>query len=97
MSAKSVAQPLGASRKSPRLLSYEDLKDKGIKFSRQWILQLMKEKKFPQTIALGTGHSVAFIESEIDSWIEERIAERDNSGFTDRLEVLNRSAKKASA
>jgi predicted DNA-binding transcriptional regulator AlpA len=95
MSAKDIqrAEPLGATRKSPRILSYSDLRDRGIKFSRQWILQLMKEKKFPQTIALGAGHSVGFIETEIDKWIEDRIAERDNSGFTDRLDDLNEKKK----
>jgi prophage regulatory protein len=64
-------------RKSPKILSYEDLKARGIKFSRQWIVHLMKEGKFPRTVMLGQGHSVGFIESEVDEWIEKLIAERD--------------------
>jgi prophage regulatory protein len=64
--------------KSQRILSYQDLKDRGIKFSRQWIVHLMKEGKFPKTVMLGQGHSVGFIESEIDAWIEKLIAERDD-------------------
>ncbi len=98
MSAKVIQRPVqqpAASRKPPCLLSYEDLKARGIKFSRQWILQLMKEGKFPKTVAVGAGHSVGFIESEIDAWIENLIAERDDSGFTNRLDNLKetRNAK----
>jgi prophage regulatory protein len=87
MSAKAVPQPKHQARqldeiperhKPPKILSYEDLKDRGIKFSRQWIVQLMKEGKFPKTVMLGAGHSVGFIESEIDEWIEKLIAERDD-------------------
>ena len=55
----------------------QEIKDRGIKFSRQWIAHLMKENKFPKTVMLGQGHSVGFIESEIDEWIENLIRERD--------------------
>jgi predicted DNA-binding transcriptional regulator AlpA len=78
MSAKAIQQPEPDRRTSPRILSYQDLKDRGIKFSRQWIVHLMKEGKFPKTVMLGQGHSVGFIESEIDAWIEKLIAERDD-------------------
>jgi predicted DNA-binding transcriptional regulator AlpA len=64
-------------RKSPRILSYEDLKARGIKFSRQWIRELIKDGKFPNSVMLGSGHSVGFIEEEIDAWIEGLIAKRD--------------------
>ncbi len=65
-------------RKQPRILSYEDLKDKGIKFSRQWIVQLIKAGKFPRSVKLGESH-VGFIEEEIDAWIEGLIQQRDEA------------------
>jgi predicted DNA-binding transcriptional regulator AlpA len=95
MSATKAINTEPERRKPPVILSYSDLKLRGIKFSRQWILQLMKEKKFPRTIPLGDGHSVGFIESEIDKWIEDRIKQRDDSGFTDRLDELNEKKAKA--
>jgi prophage regulatory protein len=59
-----------------RVLSYPDLKGKGIRFSRQWITRLIAAGKFPRSISLGK-QSVGFIESEIDAWINDRIRERD--------------------
>jgi predicted DNA-binding transcriptional regulator AlpA len=63
--------------RSERILSYGDLKSRGIKFSRQWIMHLMRAGKFPRTVTLGQGHSVGFVESEIDAWIANLIRERD--------------------
>lgn len=40
--------------------------------SRSAIYKEMKEGRFPQCISLG-GRSVAWLESEIDAWIAERI------------------------
>jgi prophage regulatory protein len=59
------------------ILSYEDLKHRGIKFTRQWISKLIKDGAFPKPIKLGQGHSVGFVESEIDEWIEKLISKRD--------------------
>jgi prophage regulatory protein len=76
MSAKAMLQQYERS-KPPRILSYQDLRDRGIKFSRQWIVHLIKAGKFPKTVKLGEGHAVGFIEEEIDAWIANLIAERD--------------------
>lgn len=43
---------------------------------RAKIYQLMELKQFPQPVKLGE-RSVAWVESEINSWIEEKIQERD--------------------
>jgi prophage regulatory protein len=59
-----------------RLLSYEDLRAKGIRFSRQWLLVLQKQNRFPRTVNLGAAH-VGFIEREIDEWLENLIKTRD--------------------
>jgi prophage regulatory protein len=59
-----------------KILSYPDLQtEKGIRFSRQWIHRLVREKKFPAPVKLGAA-TVGFIETEIDAWLEERIAAR---------------------
>ena len=42
---------------------------------RARIYQLMKLKQFPQSVKLGK-RSVAWVESEINAWIEEKIQER---------------------
>jgi prophage regulatory protein len=59
-----------------RVLGYADLRQKGIRFSRQWIGVLVDRGEFPPPINLGE-QSVAFIESEIDEWLACRIRERD--------------------
>lgn len=43
--------------------------------SKSSIYDLMAQGRFPQTVRLG-GRSVAFVESEVDAWIAERIAAR---------------------
>jgi prophage regulatory protein len=59
-----------------RVLSYGDLKAKGVRFSRQWIRELVSRGEFPAPIKLGE-QSVGFIETEVDAWIAARIRERD--------------------
>lgn len=50
-------------------------------FSKAWLYRLMSEKRFPSPIKIGS-RSVAFIESEKDVWIEERInASRSDTQF----------------
>lgn len=41
-------------------------------YSKAWLYRLMSEKRFPLPVKIGV-RSIAFIESEIDAWIEERI------------------------
>ncbi|RYM64754.1 dipicolinate synthase [Serratia liquefaciens] len=43
-------------------------------YSRAWLYRLMREERFPAAIKIGS-RSIAFIESEIDEWINQRIAE----------------------
>jgi predicted DNA-binding transcriptional regulator AlpA len=61
-----------------RILGYDDLKSKGIKFSRQWISVLIKQGRFPKAVRMGEA-SAGFIEAEIDAWIEGLIDARDAS------------------
>lgn len=48
-------------------------------YSRAWIYRLISQSKFPKPVKIGS-RSIAFVESEIDAWINERIAERDGVG-----------------
>ncbi|MBK5142875.1 AlpA family transcriptional regulator [Budviciaceae bacterium BWR-B9] len=43
-------------------------------YSKAWIYRLISQKRFPQSVKIGT-RSIAFIESEINEWINQRIAE----------------------
>ena len=43
-------------------------------YSKAWIYRLMGQKRFPTSVKIGT-RSIAFIESEIDEWINARIEE----------------------
>jgi prophage regulatory protein len=61
-----------------RVLSYADLKTRGIRFSRQWIVKLIASGRFPKPIKLGQA-SVGFLEHEINGWIDDRISERDSA------------------
>jgi len=66
-----------ARRTRRRILSYDDLRrEKGIRFSRQWLVKLIKNDKFPASVKIGAA-SVGFIESEIDDWIDCLIEQRD--------------------
>lgn len=48
-------------------------------YSKAWIYRLIKESRFPKSVKIGS-RAIAFIESEVNDWIEQRIAEsRANS------------------
>lgn len=58
------------------LIPYDDLKDKGIRFSRMHIRRLERHGVFPRHVKVSASR-IAWVESEIDAWISERIADRD--------------------
>jgi prophage regulatory protein len=58
-----------------KLLSYDDLRAKGIPFSRVHLWRLEKEGRFPKRVSLGESKRV-WVECEIDQWIEQRMASR---------------------
>lgn len=64
----------------PRLLRFaEVMRRTGV--SRPRIYALIAEGKFPKQVPLGAV-SVAFVESEVDEWIEQRIATRNTTETT---------------
>lgn len=64
-----------------RLLAFNRLfPEKGIGYSKVHLGRLEKVGSFPKRVRLGPKGRVAWIEAEIDEWIEARAAERDNEG-----------------
>jgi prophage regulatory protein len=43
-------------------------------YSKAWIYRLLKESRFPKSVKIGS-RAIAFVESEIDEWINQRIVE----------------------
>jgi predicted DNA-binding transcriptional regulator AlpA len=58
-----------------RLLTLTDVIDK-VAMSKSYIYQMAKKGAFPKPVKLWL--SSRWVESEIDDWIEARIAERDS-------------------
>ena len=50
--------------------------------SRSYIYQLSKSGLFPKAVSLVSGgSSVAWVASEVEAWVNERIAERDQEAL----------------
>lgn len=60
-----------------KLIAFDELRVKGIPYSRAQIWRLEKSGKFPRHIKLGGGNRSAWLESELNNWISQRITERD--------------------
>lgn len=45
---------------------------------RSSIYKFMDENTFPKSVSLG-GRAVAWVESEIEDWMNERLSQRDNA------------------
>ena len=58
--------------KHPKFLRLAEVRNR-VPYSRSTIYQLIAEGKFPKPINLGA-RAVAWLESEIDNWIAERIS-----------------------
>jgi len=57
------------------LISFKDLRDRGIHFSKMHINRLVKENKFPAPVKIGKGTN-AWLESEIEQYLADCIARR---------------------
>lgn len=64
-----------------KLLSHAELADKGIRYTPVHLWRLARAGKFPRPVKLGAGPTArnAWPEDEIDRWIADRIAERDEA------------------
>jgi predicted DNA-binding transcriptional regulator AlpA len=68
--------------KVTRILGWQDLRDRGIRWSRQWTLAQEKRGAFPRRIRLGV-NSVGWREDEIEAFLRERSAARPPSRWTE--------------
>ena len=59
-----------------RLIFYEDLRAKGVPYSKIHLWKLEKAGKFPRRVPIGANRH-AWVESEIDAHIDEKISQRD--------------------
>jgi prophage regulatory protein len=59
-----------------KLIPMNALDEKGIPYSRAHLYRLIHTKKFPAPIRLGENR-IAFVEEEIDAWLEQKRVERD--------------------
>jgi len=62
------------------LLTYQDLKGRGIRYSMTHLRRLMKAGKFPAAIKLNPTGINLWHEHEVDELIARRTAERDQVG-----------------
>lgn len=64
--------------KKERLIDFKEALSR-TRTKKSWAYELIKQNRFPKPIKIGS-RSIAFVESEIDAWIDARIAERDGVG-----------------
>jgi prophage regulatory protein len=61
-----------------RLISHNDLKAKGIPYSKVHLWRLEKQNRFPKRVPIGSGR-YGYVEAEIDQYIEACIEARDQN------------------
>jgi len=60
-----------------KLITYDRLSpEKGIRYSRDHLRRKVKAREFPQPIPVSE-RRIAWIEAEIDAWLDARVAVRD--------------------
>jgi len=59
-----------------RLLSYDDLEPRGIRFSRVHLRRLEARGLFPQHVKIGAGNFIAWLSDEIDQYLDNLAAAR---------------------
>jgi prophage regulatory protein len=64
-----------------KFLSYRDLLERGIPYSRPHLRRLENAGDFPMHIKLGSGNDtqvmIAWVAAEVEAWEDARIAKRD--------------------
>ncbi len=60
-----------------RFESYSELDRRGIPYSRVHLARLVRAGLFPAPVPLSSGGRVAWLSSELDQWMLDRAAARD--------------------
>ena len=58
------------------LLDYEDLRARGIKYTRPHLWRLWTSGRFPKPVKLSPSRN-AWLASDIEAWLEAKVAERN--------------------
>ncbi|HQT86368.1 AlpA family phage regulatory protein [Acidiphilium rubrum] len=58
-----------------KFIRYQQLKDRGIPWTRVHLGRLVRAGEFPAPVNLG-GQTIAWVEAEVDAWAAERAASR---------------------
>lgn len=59
-----------------KFIHYQQLRERGITFTRVHLNRLIKAGDFPPPVRLG-GNSIAWVESEIEAWAAQKAASRE--------------------
>jgi predicted DNA-binding transcriptional regulator AlpA len=59
-----------------KLVCYDDLEPRGIRFSRVHLRRLEARGLFPQHVTIGAGNFIAWFEDEIDAYLDDLAAAR---------------------
>jgi predicted DNA-binding transcriptional regulator AlpA len=59
-----------------KLLSYDDLEPRGIRFSRVHLRRLEARGLFPQHVTIGAGNFIAWFSDEVDAYLDALAAAR---------------------
>ena len=60
-----------------KLLTRDDLKNRGIRYTNVHLARLERAGRFPRRVRLGGGRSLTWLETEIDGYIESAVNRRD--------------------
>ena len=58
-----------------KILSHSDLRERGIRWTKQHIWRKVRSREFPLPVHLGPS-TVGWVEDEVDAWLKARAAER---------------------
>jgi prophage regulatory protein len=71
-----LAQSEAPARSRPRrLLSYDDLRERGIKLSKLQLWRMARDGKFPKPVKLSHSRN-AWVEAEVDKWLDALVENR---------------------
>ena len=65
----------------PRLLTFDELRDHGVPYTRGHLHRLEQSGQFPKRVPIGASR-VGWVEDEIDRFVEERIQARSTLAGT---------------
>lgn len=62
----------------PELLTYPEVVEAGVRYTRQHLARLEAAGKFPRRVQIGEAR-VAWVEAEVRAWVKAKIKKRDDA------------------